>query len=332
MEENKPVEVPVTEVTTTPVVEPQLTSTSSLIAPVEQVVPATESHPIETPLSVVEVQPVEEFKKKFIVLPIVLIIVATLLIAFGATYKNGSPVEEDGNDEVEVVIEEDDCDDDEQDNKIYEEEILNKESVVVQKLFRIFAAAEYPGEYQEANETYKKRVTINSLDPTKDIKIKTCGDLDQFYYFEKDVNWFCSVYFNTDELNNLKDKKAIERIRNEIKDKNAKTISSKCLHKKYNKIFEGTFEDKTEDLGGCMNLLYYDKLHKRYTTNFLIPNTGCKTEQVYNDLKDINQENGQLTLKVGITIESQTEKLIDYTFKFDKNTGNYIFVSRVVNK
>ena len=107
MEENKPVEVPVTEVPTTPVVEPQPApipvapvepvapvvepqpiETPVSVAPEAPVAPVTEPQPVETPTPVVEVQPVEVPKKKSIVLPLILIIVALILIGFGVTYKS----------------------------------------------------------------------------------------------------------------------------------------------------------------------------------------------------------------------------------------------------
>ena len=285
--------------------------------------------------STVQVERTPEPEKKASgALPVILIIIVIAVIGGGVflAYNNGLFEKKDKNDN-NVVDKDDDNNEKEPEKKKFEEETLTKDSAIVQKLYKIFSEPESHGQYKEATEAYKKRVTLNLLEES-DMTKKTCGDLDESYYSDDDNGfWLCSVKYDigNEGSYNFKDINNLNKIKEQIKGEEISTISVDLFHEKYNTIFEGTFEDKSEYLGECMRFLYYDKVNNLYAVGFLVPFAGCIATPYENVLKGIVQENGMLTIQTEFTVASEPKKLIDYTFRFDSNTGNYIFVSRTIN-
>lgn len=209
-----------------------------------------------------------------------------------------------------------------------EEEIelekLTKDSSVVKKLFEVFREDENCFVSSlwnfDSGEAAKKFIVYKNLDPS-DIKDVKCGDLDDsfvdMYYCA--MNDEASKYYGSDE----------KKYELAIKNETTKSFSEVAFEKKYKEIFGKDSVINHDDFTiGDGPIAHYDKTNKLYAEYYCQCGGICGSAP--QTLDSISQKGASLVLNT--TIDDGTIKQsITYTFEYEKETGNYIFVSRKVS-
>ena len=230
----------------------------------------------------------------------------------------------DGNDKVT-----------EETNEKEDEEVkieqLTKDSAVVKKLFEIFREDNYSKiDVWNSNEytDFEKKMFIAylSIDENEFATTK-CGSLGATYAFDKTGFIFhCGLNF-TEKAGIYYGDNNWEKFGEELVNNTTTTIKADKLRTIYETIFGKNSTYKDENLSLNYNtLLYYDSNSKSYAK--FECQCGGEMGSVSQVIDDITQNGVNLTIHTTVTdYESNTK--IDYNFEYEKETGNYIFVSRV---
>ena len=229
----------------------------------------------------------------------------------GTTFTSSIDDKKDGNDKVTEETNEK-----EEDIQI---EQLTKDSAVVKKLFEIFREdkncmmASVWESYEELDA--KKYIAYAQLEEN-DFKNMVCNELDKqtFDYYT------CNIDSDFSQ--------------------NVKTFSADSLKNKYVEIFGSTGYVDGDFKIGEGPIAYYDNLNKVYAefSCFCGGDCGIGFDHV---LDSIEQNGTKLILNTRLVHDKKyyEDLEIDYdlkdvsivfTFEYEKETGNYIFVSRVV--
>lgn len=269
---------------------------------------------------------------------VVIIVVLLLIIAFGFGYflGKGNDDKTDSNKDNDKVVEETNKED--KDNTEEKEEVkveeLTKDSAVVKNLFEIFREDNYSKSgvwnRKEYND-FETKMYIAFLSLTeKDFTTKKCGDLSSAYAFDKnDFIFHCGLDFN-EKAGKYYAEKNWEKFGKELANNTIKTISADKLRDTYESIFgkDSTYKDENLSLN-FDTLLYYDANNKIYA-RFNCQCGGSIGEMTPQVIDNITQNKTNLIIHTSFNYSDGTVTKIDYTFEYEKETGNYIFVSRSV--
>ena len=253
---------------------------------------------------------------------IVIIVILLLIIAIGFGYFLGNGNSNSDDKESDKVVEE---------NK--EEEVqleqLTKDSEVVKKLFDVFKEVEndsyyLSGDYDLSKLNVRKTLVYAQLRKNGKTTEKSCGSLSKLYVDE----YFCDCYnfVYNDETGDL-DYPKTEAV---IKNSKTTTFTKDDFEAKYLELFGQNAEYKDEsfiisDLPG--GYAYFDEQNNIYA-HFANGSGGEGTSGTHT-LDSIEQNGTSLKLLTTLTVYDRPTKKIDYNFEYEKETGNYIFVSRV---
>ena len=241
----------------------------------------------------------------------------------GTTFTSSIDDKKDGNDKVTEETNEK-----EEDVQI---EQLTKDSAVVKKLFEIFREDNYAKSDVWDNTEYtdfekKMFIAYLSIDE-KEFTTTKCGTLGATYAFDKTGFIFhCGLNF-TEKAGIYYGDNNWEKFGEELVNNTTTTIKADKLRTVYETIFGKNSTYKDENLSLNYNtLLYYDSNSKSYAE--FDCQCGGEMGSISQVIDDITQNGVNLTIHTTVTnYESNTK--IDYNFEYEKETGNYIFVSRV---
>lgn len=267
---------------------------------------------------------VEELEKsnkwmKGILLSLVLVFFMVICIYAGVVIgKSMNDGNKEKNDKNDVKVEEE--------NKEEEIELeqLTKDSKVVKELFEVFREdknclrAFWGSDFQKY---IKKYIAYYALDETafKDVK---CGDLDDSY----DDGLYCAMNDASVKYYSEENEKGFE---NAIKDETTKGVEAATLQLKYKELFGINEEIEHADFSiGYGPIAHYDKVNNLYAEFHC--QCGGECVPATHTLEKIEQDATKLILytKYVSADEEEKDESITYTFEYEKETGNYIFVSR----
>ena len=267
-------------------------------------------------------------KKLLIILVGVIFVVGCYFVGYYVGTKMGSKEEENDNGKpVENVEDKEENIDNkeenviEEDNDIEVDESLTKDSQIVKDLFEIFredSNDELMILRSEVNTNLDSKLYIayTQIDASS-FKERMCDSLSVKEYSEEGGGtYFCGSY---DES------------------KKTKVLDESILENKFREIFGKNAEYCNDSFNtyGYTELAYYDAVNKLYANFWSVG--GYETPWEYSHfLESINQSGKFLSLNtklVGKVVMDGTEYdnsvvYISYTFELEKETGNYIFVSR----
>lgn len=274
------------------------------------------------------------------VLIVIIIIILLLIIVVGFGFFLGSGNSNSDKKEEDKVVDENKKIEDEEDNenKKIEDEVedeiqleqLTVDSAVVKELFKIFREDSYEksnvwsSEYTDFEN--KMYIAFSSLTDS-DLKTVKCGTLDVTYAFDKTGSiYHCGTYFSDKADKYYVDNDWVN-FGKELVDNTVTTVSSQDLRSAYKKIFgiNSNYNDETLSLY-YNTLLYYDSNADVYAK--FSCQCGGEMGEVSQKIDSIFQEGSKLVLKT--SFDKGSSEKINYTFEYEKETGNYIFVSRVV--
>ncbi|MBQ7105824.1 MAG: hypothetical protein IJN90_08210 [Bacilli bacterium] len=274
---------------------------------------------------------VEELEKsnkwmKGILLSLVLVFFMVICIyagvVIGKSMNDGNKEKTDKND---VKVEEE--------NKEEEIELeqLTKDSKVVKELFEVFredveAKQGLWNEKEYSDFEKKMYIAYLSIDDNNFTE-KKCGNLDSTYAFDKTgFIYHCGFNFSDNASKYYADENW-EKFGEELVENSVKTISADKLREVYEKIYgkKDTYQDETFSLV-YNTMLYYDASNKVYAR--FSCQCGRELGQITpQNLDDITQKDNTLILHTSFNYFDGVRK-VDYVFEYEKETGNYIFVSR----
>ena len=203
-------------------------------------------------------------------------------------------------------------------------EKLTKDSAVVKKLFEVFREDKnclvQSLWSSDSAEAAKKFIVYKNLDPS-DIKDVKCGDLDDSF----DGMHYCAMNDESTKYYGSDEKKYEAAIKNET----TKSFSEVVFEKKYKEFFgKDSVINHDDFIIGEGPIAHYDKKNQLYAEYYCQCGGMCGSYP--QTLDSISQKGAGLVLNT--TIEGGTFKQsITYTFEYEKETGNYIFVSRKVS-
>jgi len=270
---------------------------------------------------------------------IIIIVILLLIIAggFGYFLGSGSGKSEDKKDDKEAnetIKEQEDKDEEEtkEEEKPEEEKIeqLTKDSPVVKKLFETYKEVSSEGgydihrNYDLTKRDVKMSMAFSALEKEGKTIKRTCGSLSKPYVA---TMYFCDSYNLTYDKNGNID---YAKYGNAVNKSETITLKTNDLKNKYLELFgknaqytDGDFE-LTHYPGGYA---YFDKsndLYAKFSTG-----GGSEVVDATHDLDSIEQNGSSLVLYTTLNSSGVGVKKITYTFEYEKETGNYIFVSRV---
>ena len=254
---------------------------------------------------------------------IFVILVACLCAGFfflGTTFNSGDEKKEESNKVTEETSKKED------DTEDVQLEVLTKDSAVVKKIFETFREDKnclraFWG--SDSQKYIKKYIAYYALDETafKDVK---CGDLDDSY----DDGLYCAMNDASVKYYSEENEKGFE---NAIKDETTKGVDAATLQLKYKELFGINEEIEHVDFSiGYGPIAHYDKVNNLYAEFHC--QCGGECVPATHTLERIEQDATKLILytKYVRADEEEQAESITYTFEYVKETGNYIFVSRVV--
>ena len=249
---------------------------------------------------------------KGILLSLVGIFFIGLCVGFGYMLGNSN------NKTDEKIEEKEDSDKENKDEEELQLEVLTKDSPVVQNLFSDFKE-EHWTRYevmQEIDKVENKRAIAYSslLKNFTNVKEIKCSELEKSNVIievdgiERDFS--CSFGWDDDEAT-------------------TSAFDVKYLEEKYKSMFGLNSGYKNESFMFANSLYYFDKTNNVYAQMFGV--YGDETMGYIHTLDSISQDGTKLVLNTSLTSEyvDSFNHSITYTFEYEKETGNYIFVSRV---
>lgn len=258
----------------------------------------------------------------------VLVVAICVSACFGIGFIVGEKLAEKDDD-----IKEENQKEDEEKIEEMEVEKLTKDSPVVKNLFEIFREDNYAKSDVWDNKEYtdfekKMFIAYLSIDE-KEFATKRCGDLGATYAFDKTGFIFhCGLDFS-EKAGKYYGDKNWEMFGKELVNNTTMTISADKLRAIYETIFGNDSTYKDENLSLNFNtFLYYDvnsKVYARFNCQ-----CGGEIGDMSQVIDDITQNGTKLTIHTTFTDYEGNTK-IDYSFEYEKETGNYIFVSRKVS-
>lgn len=295
-----------------------------------------------------QVEKLKKTNKKSNLLLVVLICVVMVACGYGFGYMIGTHLADSENNETlekeeDKSNEKENEDDKENDEKV-ESEKLDVNSAVVKNLFEIFRedsddAYNYSKSEVNTNMEVRRRIAFSQLDDSVFVE-KTCGSLSANYYYKKDDgDYFCGSYDTISEkalaywydgYNKNYDK--------EVVNVKVNAFSASALEEKYKEIFgkDAEYENESFNIVSCMVLAYYDSENKLYASFGSIGGLEFLPEREQT-IESVNHVGENLTINTKLVEtydidgenSDETISYITYTFKYEKATGNYIFVSRI---
>lgn len=227
----------------------------------------------------------------------------------------GNKTEEKENDKEK---EESDKDNDEK----TELEKLDVNSAVVKELFEIFKEDNCLEKdiFNDLNTSVDARMYLAYRElSSSDFKEMKCGSLNDSY-----VNGnYCAVNDEAYKYYGSNESKFQAAIANE----KTKVVSASVLEAKYKEIFgqDASYKNVTFKLLEGP-IAYYDSKNNVYAYFSCECGGDCGTRYIHK-LDTIEQSGTTLKLNTTLTVDG-SKKTVVYTFKFEKTTGNYVFVSR----
>lgn len=251
---------------------------------------------------------------------IVLVVAICVSACFGFGFIVGGKLAE--KEEIKDEKKKDDSEDTivEKEEEESELEKLTKDSAVVKKLFEVFREDENCFVSSlwnfDSGEAAKKFIAYQNID-SSDIKDVKCGDLDDsfvdMYYCA--MNDEASKYYGSDE----------KKYELAIKNETTNSFSEVVFEKKYKEFFGKDSVINHDDFSiGDGPIAHYDKTNKLYAEYNCQCGGMCGSGP--QTLDSITQKGMSLILNT--TIDDDDKHFITYTFEYEKETGNYIFVSR----
>ena len=267
-----------------------------------------------------EVEAFEMADKKHMILKMLFGVLAFIVVVascFGAGYF-GSKL---GNKEKENK--------EEKEEPKKEVKTLTVESDEVKKLYEVFredkdcSTASYWSDYslEDAKVFFAYRAALKE----SSMNIR-CGDLDHSYV----GGYYCAFPDKAEPFYGNED---IAGFENAIKDEKTIGVTVAVLEAKYKELFgkDASFSKGNIHLG-LGPILYYDKVNQLYAE------FGCQCggecAGVTQTLDSISQDGKKLILNTTIVenFDRITTYYVSYTFEFEEETGNYIFVGREEKK
>ncbi|MBE6150482.1 MAG: hypothetical protein E7162_01515 [Firmicutes bacterium] len=198
-------------------------------------------------------------------------------------------------------------------------ETLTKDSPVVKTLFKNFNESDWIRHELLSRGSKENNMAIAYLNLDLDSikKVVKCSNLeDKSVYYE--MGWGKSEFTCVPDYDETID--------------STNAIDSKYLKEKYQEMFGINSNYTNTDFRIISTIYHYDKkndVFAEYTAPF-----GDETVNNIHTLDSIEQEG--ITLKLNTTLvneyDSTDKSSIIYTFKYEKETGNYIYVSREEKK
>lgn len=206
-------------------------------------------------------------------------------------------------------------------------EKLTKDSAVVKKLFEVFREDQTctsNGLWDDFNDAdAKKYIAYNALDASSFVEVK-CGNLDDSY----NDGHYCAMNDEAMKYYGVNETKYEDAIKNET----TSSVTEAVLEAKYKELFgKDSVMEKGSFYIGEGPIAYYDKVNKIYADFYCECGGDCAG--IRQTLDSITQDGMSLVLYT-TTVSNADEnhkKVITYTFEYEKETGNYIFVSRKVS-
>lgn len=255
---------------------------------------------------------------------VVIIVILLLIIAVGFGYFLGSGNSNSDEKESDKVVDENKEKENSEDKEIQLEQ-LTKDSAVVKKLFEVFRedkACTYNNYWDNYSESEaKKFFAYKALDNSSFSKVK-CGSLDDSFI---DGN-YCAMNDDSMKYYGINETK----YENAIKNETTTSVSVAVLEAKYKELYGKDAVMTNEDF--YINegpIAHYDKVNNLYAE------FGCECGGdcigITQTLDSITQNGTSLVLNTTTVTndDANVKSSIIYTFEYEKETGNYIFVSRV---
>lgn len=257
---------------------------------------------------------------------IFVILVACLCAGFfflGTTFNSGDDKKEGSNKVTEETK-------DDETSKENTPPTLTKDSKEVTDLFAIYMETrngmhDTSRDYDLSKDYVKKSLAVGELEKENKMSKRTCGSLSAFY-----VNGaFCDSYdlVYNDASGEIDYTKSAEASKNH----EVKVYNPTELKTKYFELFgqnaqysDGDFELTLYPCGYA----YYDKANNLYA--HYTEGCGSAVAEATHTLDGIEQNGTSLKLLTTFSVTDEPTVKIEYSFEYEKETGNYIFVSRVV--
>lgn len=255
---------------------------------------------------------------------IVIIVILLLIIAVVFGYFLGTGNSNSDEKESDKVVDENKENEDSEDKEIQLEQ-LTKDSAVVKKLFETFredVSCTYNDYWEENTESEaKKFFAYKALDANKFSKVK-CGSLDDSFI----EGHYCAMNDESMKYYGINETK----YENAIKNETTTSVSANELEKKYKELYGKDAVMTNGDFYiSAGPIAHYDKVNNIYAEY------GCECggdcAGITQTLDSITQNGTSLVLNTSTFAndDKNVKTSITYTFEYEKETGNYIFVSRV---
>lgn len=281
---------------------------------------------------------------KYLGVCILVALVCSLFFGLGMLFSNS--LEKD-NKENSNEVEQDETEKPIEDKANINVPVLTKESEVVKELFNVFRedtfdSLNYDKSKMNTDMNVRLRIAYTLLDESS-FKEISCGDLKTAHYSMSDDGFTAFHYCGTGSYEDLSDKALQywddrDGVNFDKEMVNAKTngFAASELEKNYRKLFgqNANYENKTFGIfAWSTTIAYYDSKTDSYA---IFTNVGGMEAVMEYDqtLESIEQVDNKLILNTKMnpnemSVEGKSYN-ITYTFEYEKETGNYIFVSRVV--
>lgn len=242
-----------------------------------------------------------------------------LCVGFGYILGNNN------NNDNEEIENKEDKDKEEKENDEEEIEVLSVESKVVKDLFEVFKEESCfeVDIFKNLNDSRdaKMYLVYRELNESEFTEMR-CGDLNDSYV----DGYYCASNEEAFEYYGSNEVKFQQAIANE----KIKVVKASLVEKKYKEIFgkNANYTDETFKIldGTIPYFAYYDSKNDVYA-EFSCNCGGMCGEEFEHTLDSIEQRGKILKLNTTL-VNGEVISSIVYTFEYEKETGNYIFVSR----
>lgn len=296
-----------------------------------------------------EKQEIEETKKNINIKKILKYFCIVILVAVVCSvfFFLGMMFSEKSNDNLDMEnkndLEEDDLEKDDLEDEDTDIPVLTKDSDIVKYLFDVFRedtddSLNYAKDKMNTDMGVRLRIAYTLFDDSDFEEIR-CGDLSTAHYSASDEGFTAFHYCGTVFYEELGDK-AYQywydgdgvNFDKEMKDEKTKGFAASELEKNYKKLFgqNAKYENKSFGLFAySTTIAYYDSKTDNYA---VFTNVGGM--EVYmgytQTLESIEQVESKLVLNTTMTASDEEYESynISYTFEYEKETGNYVFVNR----
>lgn len=279
---------------------------------------------------------------KYLGICILVAVVCSLFFGLGMLFDNSS---ENDDKETSNEVKEENKDEEEKNDEETNIPVLTKDSKVVTDLFNIFRedsddSLNYSKDKMNIDMGVRLRIAYTLLEESSFKEIK-CGDLTTAHYSMSEEGFTAFHYCGTGSYEDLSDK-ALQywddgdgaNFDKEMVNAKTKGFAASELEKNYRKLFgqNANYENKTFGIfAWSTTIAYYDSKTDNYA---LFTNVGGMEAVMEYDqtLESIEQVDTKLVLNTkmnpnefSVDVESYS---IIYTFEYEKETGNYVFVNR----